>query len=517
MKKKLLAIALVVCMAMGLVPYTAFATEDEGNLNTCDHLWNGLFFSWQEDYSCVATRSCINCEQIEEITCVVTRSETKATCTDDGEYVYTASAYIENESYVDEKYVDIKAKGHTYNGNICKVCGATLLSKPTLVAKSNGLKQIKLTWKAVKNAEGYRIQRATAKNGKYVNIKTVTASTKSYIDKNREAGKTYFYRLVAYKGTAKNTSLIVSAKSGLSKPVMKTTATSTVSSIKISWTKVTSAKGYYVYRKTSNGSWKKIATIKSGTVTNYNDKGVSGVYQYAVKAYTNIDGKVIYSDRADAVKSRTLKAPTIKVAGLDSLQNKITWKKVTGATGYEIYFKVGENGSWKKGSAVGNVTSYVTKTVNHGVYYYYKVRPIYKNGNTITRGTFSNIDNRIHYYYPNVVSFMTNKTDPRCGAVALNLENNGVGKIRIYSKGAELIDNDYYSYDRDLKLCNTNGYTCNYLDIAAGSDKTFGFYVVGDDTWYDEKTKIKFKMYYDGIYYWCYVSSKYGFNYYEID
>ena len=41
------------------------------------------------------------------------------------------------------------------------------------------------------------------------------------------------------------------------------------SSVKINWNKVSSAEGYYVYRKTGTGSYKKIATVKGYKKVSY--------------------------------------------------------------------------------------------------------------------------------------------------------------------------------------------------------------------------------------------------------
>lgn len=57
--------------------------------------------------------------------------------------------------------------------------------------------------------------------------------------------------------------------------------------VKFTWKKSTGASGYYVYRKTGNGSFKKLATVKGGSKTSYTDKKVKNgtTYTYTVKAY----------------------------------------------------------------------------------------------------------------------------------------------------------------------------------------------------------------------------------------
>ncbi|MCI6855577.1 MAG: hypothetical protein MR908_09815 [Firmicutes bacterium] len=60
--------------------------------------------------------------------------------------------------------------------------------------------KIKLTWEPLSGVDGYQIYRATSKSGTYKKISTVTDPTKStYINGSRTCGKTYYYKVRAYK------------------------------------------------------------------------------------------------------------------------------------------------------------------------------------------------------------------------------------------------------------------------------------------------------------------------------
>ncbi|WP_409337416.1 fibronectin type III domain-containing protein [Eubacterium sp. F2] len=94
--------------------------------------------------------------------------------------------------------------------------GSTLTApaKITKLKVKAGKRSAKLTWTALKdNATGYRIYRKT-KGGKYAKVKTITkASTASWTNKGLKKGKTYYYKVRAYKsitsgelwGTSSNT------------------------------------------------------------------------------------------------------------------------------------------------------------------------------------------------------------------------------------------------------------------------------------------------------------------------
>ena len=70
-----------------------------------------------------------------------------------------------------------------------------------------------LTWKAVPGATEYQVYRSTQQNSGYTKINTTTAT--SYVNTGAKAGTTYYYKIVAVKGTAASDfSNIVSARPG---------------------------------------------------------------------------------------------------------------------------------------------------------------------------------------------------------------------------------------------------------------------------------------------------------------
>ena len=60
--------------------------------------------------------------------------------------------------------------------------------------------KIKLTWEPLSGVDGYQIYRATTKTGTYTKVTTITDPTRStYINGSRTCGKTYYYKIRAYK------------------------------------------------------------------------------------------------------------------------------------------------------------------------------------------------------------------------------------------------------------------------------------------------------------------------------
>lgn len=91
-----------------------------------------------------------------------------------------------------------------------------------------------------------------------------------------------------------------------------------------------------------------------------------------------IKGKGTYSGSLKLNFKIQLRKPVLKsVKKSGSTDVKLTWKKTTGTTGYEIYRTSGN--SWKKIASV-NSTSYTDKKLEKGALYKYKIRA-YKNVN----------------------------------------------------------------------------------------------------------------------------------------
>lgn len=128
--------------------------------------------------------------------------------------------------------------------------------------------------------------------------------------------KTYYYkfRLVDPEdGTAGAFSNVGSAYSVVEAPQMKRAYRVSAKKAKVSWTKVSGAQGYIVYRKVSGGGWKKIKTIKKGSTVSWTDSSVKNkkTYQYRVRAYRKRGGKTYAGSYSSAVKVK-MKNPTVK-------------------------------------------------------------------------------------------------------------------------------------------------------------------------------------------------------------
>ncbi|PKM47783.1 MAG: hypothetical protein CVV03_01820 [Firmicutes bacterium HGW-Firmicutes-8] len=184
-------------------------------------------------------------------------------------------------------------------------------STPTdLTAEVAGSSQINLTWTVVTGAT-YNVYRADSGEGDYTKINTTTVTTNSYSNTGLSPSTTYYYKVSAVNATgesaastavnattdaaAPGTPSIPSAPSGLA------AAAAGSSQINLTWTAVTGATEYYVYRASSaGGTYTKINTT-TVTSASYSNSGLSAstTYYYKVSAVST-GGESTKSDYAYA-------------------------------------------------------------------------------------------------------------------------------------------------------------------------------------------------------------------------
>ena len=282
------------------------------------------------------------------------------------------TSYKDTSVNSNSKYSYTVCGVNTSKGEYNKTGLSTLyLAPPESVKATNGLSGIYVKWSSVTGADRYVIYRK-AGSGSYKKIASVSGnSTVNYTDKDVKSGTKYTYKVKAVKGDYSGATKACSARLYLKTPTV--TVSNIKGGIKIKWSKTTGAKGYYIYRKTGSGEWKKIKTIKSVSTVSYKDTSVKSgkKYSYYVKAY---NGKTYSSVKASSTLM-FLTAAKIKSATSGKTGITVKWAKVTSAKGYYVYRKTG-SGSFKKIATVkkGSTVSYLDKSAKKGTTYTYYVK-----------------------------------------------------------------------------------------------------------------------------------------------
>ncbi len=172
------------------------------------------------------------------------------------------------------------------------------------------------------------------------------------------------------------------------------------SSNKITWDSLSNVDGYEVYRATSKtGTYSLRKTIASDSPLTYTNTSLTTgrTYYYKVRAYKEVNGEKIYGDFSGVVSAKPqLSTTTAKASSASSASyssNKVTWNKVSGASGYEIYRATSSKGTYslKKTVTSGSTLSYTNTGLTTGKKYYYKVRAYRLVNGKKVYGNFSSI------------------------------------------------------------------------------------------------------------------------------
>lgn len=328
------------------------------------------------------------------------------------------------------------------------------------------------------------------------------------------------------KSAVKTVTIKVSPK----KMAVSSVANTANNKLTVKWKKQSGITGYQIQysTKTDFSKAKTVSTNAAAVSKVLSGLTKNATYHIRIRSYKTVGSEKLYSawSASKSIKINKgvvktyAKTPTISVKAHDTeFKNTISWKKLTGASGYDVYYKKGANGSWKKAGTT-TALSYIHK-VGHGVRYYYKVRAYQElaDGSRIY-GKFSKDRNMLQSYKPQFSVFMSPSTNMSTTAVAMSITNNGIATLRVYSNGACMSDHDYSKYDRLLYLTKSrDGHAdlaeAKYMAIKPGTSAIIGFEVIGDATWYDEKTTVYFKFRYDGMDYVASASSYYGTAYDE--
>ena len=189
------------------------------------------------------------------------------------------------------------------------------------------------------------------------------------------------------------------------------------SEVVLRWNRVSDVSGYYVYQKDpATKAYKKIATVKGASKTTYTVKKLKNNVKvtFCVTAYKSQKGKITASvqskDISATPKVKTPGVPTLKVNSNASRKTSLTWGKVSTATGYEVYQKVGK--SWQLiGTVKKDTKSLTVRKLTNGEKYSFKMRSYRSVGGVKAYSAYSNtvigrpmappegIENVHTYYY----------------------------------------------------------------------------------------------------------------------
>ena len=184
------------------------------------------------------------------------------------------------------------------------------------------------------------------------------------------------------------------------KPAAITSASAGYGSVKLTWKKVEGVSGYRIYRSASlNGTYSLVKTISSDSTVTYTNKSLTcGTrYYYKIRAYRTIEGNNYFSDYTSVVNAKPIPAQaSVTLKKTASTKVKVSWKKVSGASGYRIYRSTSKNGTYKKVKSItnGSKLTWTNTKLKKKKTYYYKVRAYRKVDSKNIYGAYSAVKYR---------------------------------------------------------------------------------------------------------------------------
>ena len=192
-----------------------------------------------------------------------------------------------------------KVKGKTVYTKFSKVVRATPKLKTPGISVASSKTGITVSWGKIKGATGYEVLRATSQNGEYKKVKSTSGT--SFTNSSVTTNKDYYYKVKAYRKVegSKKYSKSSAPKGGVKASISRVggvSASSKDTCIGLTWSAVSGASGYEVFRATgSNSNYTNVGNASSAAFNDYNvAHGMT--YYYKIRAYRSINGAKVYGD-----------------------------------------------------------------------------------------------------------------------------------------------------------------------------------------------------------------------------
>ena len=247
----------------------------------------------------------------------------------------------------------------------------TLSAAPAGVhAKSVSDQEIDLTWIAVKGATSYQVSSSTVEGGPYSPVGTTSGLL--YANTGLTPSTQYYY--VVQAADAGGSSPDSSEATATTLPATPQNVTATADSgseVTVSWSSVTGANSYIVYKAaTAAGPYTKVASTSS---TSDNVTGlVAGTRYYFEVAAVNNGGT---GAACSPVSVTTLPATpmSVRASSISDAEIDITWSAAVGAQSYIVSWSTVEGGPYTEAGQTSSL-EYKDTSVSAGTQYYFVVQ-----------------------------------------------------------------------------------------------------------------------------------------------
>lgn len=295
------------------------------------------------------------------------------------EFIHSNRVYEKTYYYKVRSYTKSGSK-LIFAGYSKIVSGKTHINPPAVVQNvkvtCKSYNQLYVSWNKVNGAKGYYVYCSEALHGKYRVVKNITRNTTTaMLHSGRNTGKTYYYKVVSYTKAGYKTIYAASSAVASGKTYLKTPAAPRVTAkydgnIYITFTRVTGAYKYNLYRSVDGGKFTRIAVITS----KYTDKNTIPGKKYSYKLAA-VRGSFVTEGSPAASAVCSIAAPAISSAVSKNYSSvTVKWKKVSNATQYKIYRSTEKNSGY---TCIGTVNArtyaFTASGLQTGTTYYFRV------------------------------------------------------------------------------------------------------------------------------------------------
>ena len=266
---------------------------------------------------------------------------------------------------------------------------------PTDVGATGGTKQVTITWGAVTGAATYNLYWSKTSGVTVANGTKISGVTSPAVQTGLDDATTYFYIVTAQNSAGESAPSVQVAATTLpanAPPATIPAAPTGVSAlggdnqVTLSWSAVTGAVSYNVYRSSTAGVTTTNGTRMAGVTSPFVDTGraPSTAYFYIVTAVNSAGESgpsVEVNATTNAPPAVIPPAPTGVAAVGGAKQVTVTWNAVSAATSYNLYWSTTAGVTPATGTKVAGASSpYVQTGLADGSSYFFIVTAVNATG-----------------------------------------------------------------------------------------------------------------------------------------
>ncbi len=364
------------------------------NLAVTANAYNKVDLQWADNSS---DETLFKVERAPASTGVFVQIDTTAA----GTATYSDAAVSASTSYLYRVCAYNTAGNSVYSNTLAVTTPAAPPTKPAaptgLVLKANAYNKVDLQWADNSSDETlFKVERAPASTGVFVQINTTAAGTAVYSDAAVSASTSYLYRVCAYNTAGNsvysNTLAVTTPASPPVKPAAPTNLSATAASdseINLTWSDTSANEtGFAIERSTMSTTGFSAVKTVGADVKTYKDVSLSEgtTYYYRVCSVNN----GVNSDYSAVASDTTMLKPPSNLSAVATSSNSIslTWADNSQReTSYVVERSTnGVSGPWQATTLPANTTTYVDQSCVPLTQYSYRV---YAGGSS--SGLYSNL------------------------------------------------------------------------------------------------------------------------------